>query len=568
VSRYRFPGLDQRSWRHLLAAIGIALTGELAAVGLLATGGWLLLSAALRPPILQLSVAIGAVQVLSLLRGTTRYAGQLVSHSVGLGLQAGLRTWLYRRLERLVPGGLPGGDRGDLLARLISDTEEAQDVVVRAAVPVLAAFAAWSAAVTAVAILLPAGGLALLGAGAGAAAGITAAAVLAGRNAAALPAARGAVGSWILGVLDSREELAAAAAADWALAQLAARERALGARTQAVAAAAGLGRASTALAGGAGLAGVAWAGAAAQRSGRISPVELGVLVFVALGVAGLLQGLPDAVSRLPAGRASLQRLAGLSRLPDPVAAQAEDGGGHERATAPGPAPAWARRGTATVVLQGAALTYPHRQDPVLRGLDLELAPGRPVALAGPSGSGKSSVVFALLRFIDLSAGRLTVDGTDARALPPEQVRRLIAWSPEQPALFPATLRANLRVGAPHAADEQITGLLGRLGLGPWLNQLDLGLDTVIAPWGQPVSGGELQRLSVARALLANRPVLLLDEPTGHLDPAAADAVLETVLEHAVDRSLLWVTHSNAELSVFPQVRSLVPAREGRWRAGG
>jgi ATP-binding cassette subfamily C protein CydCD len=568
VSRYRFPGLDQRSWRHLLAATGIALTGELAAVGLLATGGWLLLSAALRPPILQLSVAIGAVQVLSLLRGTTRYAGQLVSHSVGLGLQAGLRTWLYRRLERLVPGGLPGGDRGDLLARLISDTEEAQDVVVRAAVPVLAAFAAWSAAVTAVAILLPAGGLALLAAGAGAAAGITAAAVLAGRNAAALPAARGAVGSWILGVLDSREELAAAAAADWALAQLAARERALGARTQAVAAAAGLGRASTALAGGAGLAGVAWAGAAAQRSGRISPVELGVLVFVALGVAGLLQGLPDAVSRLPAGRASLQRLAGLSRLPDPVAAQAEDGGGHERATAPGPAPAWARRGTATVVLQGAALTYPHRQDPVLRGLDLELAPGRPVALAGPSGSGKSSVVFALLRFIDLSAGRLTVDGTDARALPPEQVRRLIAWSPEQPALFPATLRANLRVGAPHAADEQITGLLGRLGLGPWLNQLDLGLDTVIAPWGQPVSGGELQRLSVARALLANRPVLLLDEPTGHLDPAAAGAVLETVLEHAVDRSLLWVTHSNAELSVFPQVRSLVPAREGRWRAGG
>jgi ATP-binding cassette subfamily C protein CydCD len=553
-----FPGLDRRACRHLLAAIGIALTGELAAVGLLATGAWLLLSAALRPPILLLSIAIGAVQVLSLLRGTARYAERLASHSVGLGLQAGLRTWLYRHLERLVPAGLPGGDRGDLLTRLISDTEEAQDLVVRAAVPVLAAAAAWCAAVTATAILLPAAGLALLAAGVPGAACITVTVVLADRNSAALPAARGAVGSWILGVLGSSEELAAVGAADWVLAQLAERERALGTRTRAVAAAAGLGRVSVALAGGAGLAGVAWTGAAAQRSGRISPVELGVLVFTALGVAGLLQGLPDAVSRLPVGRASLQRLVGLSRLPGLVVAHAEDGGRYERAMTPDPALAGSHRSTATVVLRGAALAYPHRRDPVLRGLDLELAPGRPVALTGPSGSGKTSVVLALLRFIELSAGRLTVDGADARMLPPEQIRALIAWSPEQPALFPAPLRANLRVGAPHATDRQITQLLRQLGLGSWLDQLESGLDTVVAPSGHPVSGGELRRLSVARALLANRPVLLLDEPTGHLDPDTAATVLNAVLELTADRSLLWITHRPEELRQFPEVRRLNP----------
>jgi ABC-type transport system involved in cytochrome bd biosynthesis fused ATPase/permease subunit len=132
-------------------------------------------------------------------------------------------------------------------------------------------------------------------------------------------------------VLGSSEELAALGTADWVLAQLAERERALGIRTRAVAAAAGLGQASIALAGGAGLAGVAWTGAAAQRSGRISPVELGVLVFMTLGVAGLLRDLPDAVSRLSVGRASLQRLAGLSRLPGPLVAHAEDQGRHERA---------------------------------------------------------------------------------------------------------------------------------------------------------------------------------------------------------------------------------------------
>ncbi len=143
----------------------MGLGGELGALGLLATGAWLLLSASLRQPILLLSIAIGAVQLFSFLRGIARYAGRLASHNLGLGLQAGVRSWLYRRLEQLLPARLPGGDRGDLLARLIGDTEEAQDLVVRAAVPVLAAAAAWCAAVVTAAVLLPAAGWAILAAG-------------------------------------------------------------------------------------------------------------------------------------------------------------------------------------------------------------------------------------------------------------------------------------------------------------------------------------------------------------------------------------------------------------------
>jgi ATP-binding cassette subfamily C protein CydCD len=193
---------------------------------------------------------------------------------------------------------------------------------------------------------------------------------------------------------------------------------------------------------------------------------------------------------------------------------------------------------------------------VLRDLDLELAPGRPVALAGPSGSGKTLVVLVLLRFIDLDDGLLSIDGTDARDLAPEQVRALLAWSPERPTLFPASLRANLRVGALNATDVQITDLLRELQLGPWLDRLESGLDTVLAPWGQPVSGGELQRLSVARALLADRPVLLLDEPTRHLDAATANVVLRAVLTRSAGRSLLWITHRSEELGLFPEIRRL------------
>jgi thiol reductant ABC exporter CydC subunit len=554
MTRDRLPGLDRRTARRALVAVGIGLAGELAALGLLATGAWLLLSASLRPPILLLSIAMGAVQVFSFLRGTARYVERLASHNLGLGLQAGLRAWLYHRLAQLVPCGLPGGDRGDLLTRLIDDTEEVQDLVVRAAVPVLAAAAAWGTAVVTAAALLSPAGWALLAAGALAAVGTGLTAVLAGRKAAALPAARGAVASWALGALTGREELAALGAAEWALDQLAERERALGTRTRAVAAAAGLGRAVCALAGGTGLAGVAWAAAAALRTGRIGPIELGVLIFLALGVAALFQSLPDAVGRLPVSRASVHRLAAIGPMPRP-GPPARPGPQHPVA-GPVPGPGRAARRAASVALRGAAAAYPNRPGPLLRDLDLRLAPGRPAALAGPSGSGKTLVVFTMLRFVDLTAGQLSIDGIDARARSPEAVRALLAWSPEQPTLFPASLRANLRVGAPQVTDRQITDLLRRFGLGVWLDRLEHGLDTVLAPWGQAVSGGELQRLSVARAVLTDRPVLLLDEPTRHLDAATADAVLGAVLERAADRSLLWITHRPEELAVFPEVRHL------------
>ena len=564
----RLPGLDRPAGRRLLAAASIGVAGELGAMGLLATGAWLLLSASLRPPILLLSVAIGAVQLFSLVRAFARYGERLASHNLGLGVQAGLRIWLYRRLASLLPAGLPAANQGDLLARLISDTEEAQDLVVRAAGPLLAALAAWVVGTITAAALLPTAGGVVLAAGVLALTGTAAAVAVVSRRAAALPAARGAVTTWIHQLLASGEELVALGVDGWALAELDRRERELGARTRAVAAAAGLGRAVATLAAGAGVAGVAWVGERALTAGRIGPVELGVLVFLALSLAGILRALPDAAGRLPVSRASVQRLTDLGHRPGP-------GCPENVRSLPGPQSHFRLNGLSPhrpsppVLLRGAAIGYPGAGPrPAVRGVDLDLVPGQPVALTGPSGSGKTSVLFALLRFADLTAGQLTIGGVDALTLPPEQVRALLAWSPEQPRLFPATLRANLRVGAPHASDAQIAGLLRRLRLGPWLDQLEQGLDTVLAPWGQPVSGGELQRLSVARALLAGRPVLLLDEPTRHLDAATASEVLATVLDQAADRSLLWVTHRPEELSRFPVVRRLATAPGPRAAAPG
>src|ERR1700691_1506929 len=217
-----------------------------------------------------------------------------------------LRAGRYRGLERRAPAGLPGGSKGDLLARLISDTDEVQDLVVRAAVPVVVTAVTWAAATATAAVLLPQAGVVLLAAGLLGAAGVAAAAARCGRRSAPLPAARGAVGEWVLQALTSAEELAALGADEWAAAKVADCERELGTRTRAVAAAAGLGRAVATFAGGAALAGVVWAGAAALRAGQIGAPELGALAFLAFGVAVLLQGMPDAVSRLPVRRPGIR----------------------------------------------------------------------------------------------------------------------------------------------------------------------------------------------------------------------------------------------------------------------
>lgn len=404
--------LTRREWRRALLAAGVGVAGEAGAIGLLATGAWLLLSAALRPPILLLSAAIAATQAFSLLRGTARYGERIASHDLGLRLQARLRVWLYRRLEPLLPGGLPEGQQGDLLAALISDTGEVQDLVVRVAVPVGVAAFAWLGTALAAAALVPAAGLAIAIAGFLGQIAVTLTSLSAGRRAAGLPAARGAISAWAAQSLANAEDLLALGAGDWVVARLAEHERALAARTRATAAVAGASRVAAALTAGAGLAAVTWLGSAALRAGHLSPEGLGVLVFLAVGAGSLMQGLPDSISRLPVSLASLHRLTSISELPVPVAETPTVAARPTTSARPDAAPVIALRG-AVPACPGLGGGRPPRS-----GIDLNLVPGRPVALTGPSGSGKTSLILALLRFTDFAAGDITVDGTNIRAFRP------------------------------------------------------------------------------------------------------------------------------------------------------
>ena len=189
-----------------------------------------------------------------------------------------------------------------------------------------------------------------------------------------------------------------------------------------------------------------------------------------------------------------------------------------------------------------------------RDVDLALHPGTRIALTGPSGSGKSTVVAALLRTLAPTAGRVLADGRDARELTGDDLRAGIAWCGAWTHLFDSTLRANLQLAAPAAGDADLVAALRRARLGDWFDALPDGLDTLVGEHGGAVSGGERQRLGVARALLADRPVLLFDEPTAHLDPATAEALAAELLTATAGRTTLIVTHRPEHVPHLPEVR--------------
>jgi ABC-type multidrug transport system fused ATPase/permease subunit len=206
----------------------------------------------------------------------------------------------------------------------------------------------------------------------------------------------------------------------------------------------------------------------------------------------------------------------------------------------------------TVVGRGVVAHYPTRPDPVLRGVDITMAPGRRIAVVGPSGAGKTSLGYVLVRFLAY-AGSLAMDGTELRDMEPAEVRQAVGLVTQDPHLFDTTLATNVRIGRVDADDHEVHDALVRVGLGPWLDTLPDGLGSEVGSRGSRLSGGQRQRIGVARALLARFDALVVDEPTEHLDLAAADALMFDLLALEPARSLVVVTHRLAGLQAVDEI---------------
>ncbi len=545
------PVAPTRDVARGLLAVTLGLVGQLSGLGLLATSAWLITTSSLRPPILTLSVAIAAVRLLALLRGLGRYGERLASHDLALRMLARLRVWAYRRLETVVPGGLSGGTTGDVLSRVVADVDGAQDLVVRAGVPLMTGIATAAAAVVLSGLLLadtwPVLGAGLLLAGVA----VPLLARRAGRHAAeALAAERGRLAGTMVETIDGAADVVAFGATRQILAALDRGEARLAGALRRSAAVAGAATGLAALVSGTTTAAVVALGVEAlgrgAGGGHVSAVAVAVLGFVSLAAFDAVGALPDVFARLDAAVSSARRVRGLGALVPPVADP----------TAPRSLPP----GDPALAFERVSVSYAPDGPAALERVDLSLAPGEAVAVVGPSGAGKTTLALALLRFVECASGRLSLGGVDVRDLSADEVRSRIAWAPQDPHVFATTVAANLRLARPAATDAELAAVLEALGLGAWLAGLPNGLSSELGERGLSVSGGERQRIGLARALLADRSVLVLDEPTAHLDAHAEALVRHAVRSYAEGRTLVWITHRLAGLEDFDQVLVLQGGR--------
>ncbi|MCC9740431.1 thiol reductant ABC exporter subunit CydD [Streptomyces sp. MNU89] len=528
-----------RRGRFVLALVlGSLALGS--AVGLMGVSGWLISRASEQPPILYLMVAVTATRAFGIGRAVFRYAERLVAHDAVFRMLADLRVAVFQRLERLAPAGLRTTRRGDLLSRLVADVDSLQDYFLRRLLPVGVALLVSAGSVGFTTWLLPEAGavlaLGLLAAGAGVPLLSGAVSRRAERR---LAPARGVLATRVVDLLSGTAELTVAGAlrsrteearrADAELTGLAGRS----------AAAAGAGAGLSALVCGLTVTGTAWAGVQAVHEGRLAGVALAVVVLLPLAAFEAVTDLPLAVLHQQRARRAAGRIREVLAAPEPVREPAE--------------PAVPPATPFPLAVRNLTARYAGQRLPALDGLDLDLVRGRRIAVVGPSGSGKTTLAQVLLRFLDPESGRYTLAGTDATALDGDAVRRLVGLCAQDAHLFDSSLRENLRLARPSAGEPELRAALARARLLGWVDGLPEGLDTMVGEHGARMSGGQRRRLALARALLADFPVLVLDEPAEHLDLATADALTADLLAATEGRTTVLITHRLAGLEDVDEV---------------
>lgn len=538
LARVRAMSGARRGRITLALLLGTLALGS--AVGLMATSGWLISRASQQPPVLYLMVAVTATRAFGIGGAVFRYAERLVSHDAVLRMLADTRVAVYRRLERLAPAGLRGVRRGDLLSRLVSDVDALQDYWLRWLLPAGAAVAVSALSVGFTGWLLPEAGAVL-------AAGLLAAGVgvplltgvVARRAERRLAPARGALATRVTDLLTGTAELTVAGALP---ARAAGVRRADGTLTRIDARAAtatALGDGLIALISGLTVAAAALVGVRAVATGRLDGVALAVVILTPLAAFEAVLGMPLAVQHRQRVRRSAERVYEVLDAPVPVR---EPETPRQAPVSPFP-----------LVVKGLTARHAGQDRDALAGLDLTLERGRRTAVVGPSGSGKTTLAQTLLRFLDPDAGSYTLAGVDARALDGDDVRRLVGLCAQDAHLFNSSIRENLLLARKDATEDQLRDALGRARLLEWADGLPEGLDTLVGEHGARLSGGQRQRLALARALLADFPVLVLDEPAEHLDLATADALTADLLAATEGRTTLLITHRLAGLEAVDEV---------------
>lgn len=521
-------------FRRRLGALSLALLlssiALAAGIALLGTSGWFITATALTTLGLgfNLFVPSSLVRAFSFIRILARYGERFVGHNATLRLLSDLRGWLFAALFPRLPLSDRSIRHGDLVSRLTADVD-ALDVAFLVAIgPMLGALLMGIAVTGVLIVFLPSAALIYALAVAGAVFVVPAALVISSRKvgrevvtAAAdtrisvYDAISGHADLTILGVLGTARDRFSALAR-----RLSERRLTLAALTGAAAMAV---QVLAALA----LVGTLWAGLVAHEAGTLDPAVFVGLVLAVLGSFEATAVIIRSVGKSAAALAAAERLTALANLPPAIIDPAQ----------PLPFPEGQK-----IAFSDVHFSYDSGA-PVLNGVTLTIAPGERVAIAGPSGGGKSTLLRLLLRLNEPQCGDIRIGATALHDIASAQVHAHMALLSQDSPVFIDTIRNNLRIARPLADDEAIWAALEAAKLDKFVATLPDGLDTVLGESGRTLSAGQMRRLCLARTLLSDAPIILLDEPTNALDRANELSFFETLAEATKGRTLIMVTHA-------------------------
>ncbi|MCC6805550.1 MAG: thiol reductant ABC exporter subunit CydC [Anaerolineae bacterium] len=520
-------------WLRIVLSVLLGVLTIGSSVALMSTSAWLISKAALQPSIAELNLAIISVRFFGIARGVFRYLERLVAHDTTFRLLAAIRVKLYAAVEPLAPARLASLRSGDLLARVIDDVDALQSVYLRALAPPLVALATAALLTVLLSAFDPLVGIvALAWFALSGAALLLLAAWLGAQPGSALVADRADLNAALVDTLQGLPDLIAYGAADRQIAALTERAERMASHERRFARLDGLQQAlMIALPAGAMLS------VLIAAVPRVDGIYLATLALATVAAYEALLPLGQAASALGGSLASAGRLFALIDTPPAV-------------TDP-PSPA-APPAATDLVLSDVTFRYAPDLPPVFDRLSLRVDPGERIAIVGESGAGKSTLANLLVRFWDYESGSVRVGGVELRDLAQEDSRLIFAVMSQRTHLFNTTIRENIRIARPDADDAAVEDAARAAQIHDFITRLPDGYDTSVGENGAKVSGGERQRIALARALLHDAPILILDEATAHLDAATERAVMQTVIAAATKRgtrTLIVFTH-NPDLLVW------------------
>jgi len=534
-------------WRWMAGGILLGVLVIAANAILMSLSGWFIASMAVAGVTgvsFNYFFTAAAIRALAIFRTLGRYCERLVSHEATLRMLADLRVWLFRRLEPLAPAVLERHAGGDVAGRFRADVDSLENLYLRILAPMMTGTLAIGAALIFVASHCVPAALALAGAL------LTAGIVLPlitgrlarqpGERAAELG---GELRSMVTEGLQGAEELFLLGAAERQAAAVDRLSAGLVTAQEKLARIAAVSQAGNVLCAGLGAAAVLLTGAVAVGAGTLAPPSLAMLLLLVAATFEAAGPMAGALQLLPGTTAAFNRLLALSDAQPPV-----------------PDPTLPVNVPESTAISLHGLSFAYREDqPVFDSFDLDLAQGERVALVGPSGCGKSTLVEILLRFRDYQ-GSIRVGGVEIRELAADDLRGLISCLPQRPHLFNTSIRANILIGNPAADAAEMEQAVEDAGLSSWVAALPAGLETAVGEGGREVSGGEGRRIALARALLKNAPILILDEPTEGMDALTEQQVVARLAQRTAGKTVLVITHRPACLALADRVVTLAPRR--------